>query len=65
MIGQGAMPLTNAALGAAGIAAAAGVGYWLGGWNAAVAGFAGFTIGGFVASRQILWKIQAMREGRR
>jgi hypothetical protein len=55
------MRFANAALGAAGIAFVAGFGYLLAGWKGALAGFIGFAVGGFVASKQILWKVRAMR----
>jgi len=55
------MRFANAALGAVGIVFVTGFGYYIADWKGAMIGFVGFTVGGFVASRQMLWKVQAIR----
>jgi hypothetical protein len=50
----------------AGVGLACGIGYWLGLWLGPdligpASALVGFVVGGFVASRQMLWKLQALR----
>lgn len=56
------MRFRNGLLGAVGIVFVTGFGYYvIGGWDGALIGFVGFVVGGFVASKQMLDKLRAMR----
>lgn len=55
------MLIGNVALGVAGLAATCALGYWVDAGAGAISGAVGFVVGGFVASRQVLWKMRALR----
>lgn len=54
--------MRNGVLGGLGIIAVTSVGYWLAGWNGALSAFLGFAVGGVVATKQMMWKLRAMRD---